>query len=131
MSTHTAGMRSAAGCCCGKSRHWKRAARASALNDSVKRVRGSGWNQSPSGPGYGSIRIDSGCRGQAVFGWIKIVSLVLSISHRAVEADSYAQVDRQARGSMPVILEVGLKNLIAQIVFGLTVRLAKTRDVAG
>src|SRR5450759_2562809 len=47
------------------------------------------------------------------------------------QADSQPQIEREARRHMPVILEIGFEDLIAQVVLGLATGLLEAADVPG
>ena len=60
------------------------------------------------------VRIDAACSGNVMRG-IKVPGGVMDLAVGAEHADPQTQVDGQATGGVPVILEVGFKDLIAVV----------------
>ncbi len=62
-------------------------------------------------------------------GWIKIPRAVMKLIVGPEHTDAQPQIQRQSAGRMPIVLEIGFKNLIAIVGFGGRFLLLRIRNL--
>src|SRR6266850_2271687 len=99
-----------------------RSSRSSTLNHAVEGI-ANPWCQ-------GSIALKGGGAGGRESGRFKVVGAPVTLAIGTVEAQAQAKIEGQALGDSPVVLEIGLHDLVAVIILRRKIPLMVIRDIS-
>src|SRR6266849_4892638 len=76
------------------------------------------------------VRIDGRCLGRVICGRIEVENLLVALAIGSKKTYAQTQVQRQTAADSPIVLEIGLQNLVAVVILLLELRLSKEGDSA-